>query len=64
MLQTPLSPNQELDKVDVEISPEFTEIGCMCEKYDCKKFVQILTSIYESCLKGKHTSKIDIQFSA
>ncbi len=61
MFETLLSPYQELDIEDMKISLEFTEIGCICEKCHCNKLVHIVTSICESCLKVKHTSKIDIQ---
>jgi len=57
MFQTPLSPNQKLDIEDKEISPEITEIRCMCEKCDCNKLVQIVTSICESCLKQEHNQE-------
>ncbi len=62
MFETPLSPNQELDIEGPGISPEFTEIGCMCEKCGCNKLVPIVVSICESCI-SKHPRKIDIPFS-
>ena len=64
MFESPLSPNQKLEKEDEEISPEYIEIRCMCEKCDCNKLVLIVVSICESCLKGKHASKSDMQFPA
>lgn len=63
MLESPLSPNQKLDLEDEKISPEVTEIRCMCEKCDCNKLVPIAVSICEFCL-AKHASKIEIQFPA
>ena len=64
MFESPLSPNQKLEKEDERISPEYTEIRCMCEKCDYNKLVLIVVSICESCLKGKHVNKIDKQFPA
>ncbi len=64
MVESLLSPNQKLDIEDKEISPEFSEIACMCEKCDCDKLVPIVVSICESCLSSKHLGKIDISFSS
>jgi len=61
-----LEKNQKLEMESQELYnlSESTEIGCMCEKCDCNKLVTIAVSICESRLSNKHTSKIDIQFSA
>ncbi len=61
-----MAKNQKIGIESQELSnlSEFTEIGCMYEKCDCNKLVTIAVSICESCLSNKHTSKIDIQFSA
>ncbi len=64
MFECLLPLNQELKIEDERISPEFTEIGCMCQKCDCNKPVPTVVSICESCLNSKHISKIDIQFLA
>ncbi len=45
-------------KKDDGISSEISEIGCMCTKCNCNRMVPLVVSICDSCLKGKHTSKV------
>jgi len=49
---------QKITQDDEEILEEIKEIGCMCTKCNCKRMVPLVLSICDSCLKGKHTSKV------
>jgi len=49
---------QKISKEDEEILGEIKEIGCMCTKCNCKTMAPLIVSICDSCLKGKHTSKV------
>ncbi len=49
---------QKITKEDEGILGEIKEIGCMCTKCNCKKMTPLVVSICDSCLKGKHASKV------
>jgi len=49
---------QKITKEDEGILGEIKEIGCMCTKCNCNRMVPLVTSICDSCLKGKHASKV------
>ncbi len=36
------------------------DIGCMCEKCNCKSSALLVTSVCDSCLSGNHTEKSDL----
>jgi len=49
---------QKITQDDEEILEEIKEIGCMCTKCNCKTMTPLVLSICDSCLKGKHASKV------
>ncbi len=49
---------QKITKEDEGILGEIKEIGCMCTKCNCNRMTPLVVSICDSCLKGKHTSKV------
>jgi len=53
---------QKITKEDEEILGEIKEIGCICAKCNCKKMTPLIVAICDSCLKGKHASKVVFAF--
>jgi hypothetical protein len=49
---------QKITQEDEGILGEIKEIGCMCAKCNCKTMTPLIVAICDSCLKGKHTSKV------
>ena len=47
--------SQKITNEDEKNLEKIIEIGCMCQKCNCKKIVPTVVSICDSCLKGKHT---------
>ncbi len=49
---------QKITQEDEEILGEIKEIGCICTKCNCNRMTPLVVSICDSCLKGKHASKV------